>query len=136
MKLRKQVISAFRFSPTQFIQFRLLTLKTHCRVVIVCKFSFFHTICSLDWRSDGWRWKQDGTLKIPHEHEGETWPCKKVYYKTVLPDKSLSGDFKREAYYHPKYPLRVLVVYNGDSSVQVQRPHGNYSIDIIISLES
>ena len=38
----------------------------------------------------------------------------------------LTRAFKREAYFHTKYTLRVLVVYIGDSSVQVPRPHGKY----------
>ena len=79
--------------------------------------------------ADGFRWKQEGTFKINHEDEGEIWPCKKVYYKTVLPDQSLTAAFKRNAFYHSKFPLRVLVVYQGDSSVQVPRPHGKLFVE-------
>ena len=37
----------------------------------------------------------------------------------------LSSAFKREAYHHPDYPMRVLVRYIGDANVQVALPHGN-----------
>ena len=48
-----------------------------------------------------------------------------TYLGKVDGQQVLSSAFKREAYHHPDYPLRILVRYIGDSSVQVPLPHGN-----------
>lgn len=77
---------------------------------------------STDWRDDGWHWRQQGTSSI--QCDGVT--CKKMFFYTVLgtteKEQVLSAEFKREAFHHPDYPLRVLVRYIGDSSVQVGLP--------------
>jgi hypothetical protein len=74
---------------------------------------------AVDWRADGWHWRQQGTSTF--QCEGAN--CKKFFFYTYLGkaegEQVLSSGFKREAFMHPDYPLRVLVRYMGDSSVQV-----------------
>ena len=74
---------------------------------------------SVDWRADGWHWRQQGTSTFLCEGVS----CKKFFFYTYLGkaegEQVLSSGFKREAFMHPDYPLRVLVRYMGDSSVQV-----------------
>lgn len=73
----------------------------------------------IDWRDDGYHWRQQGSFTF----DCEGVPCKKMYFYTNLGKLNgelvLAPDFKREAYLHPDYPLRVLVRYVGDASIQV-----------------
>ena len=77
---------------------------------------------SKDWRDDGWHWRQQGTSSI--QCDGAV--CKKMFFYTVLgtteKEQVLSAEFKREAFHHQDYPMRVLVRYIGDSSIQVGLP--------------
>ena len=71
-----------------------------------------------DWRADKWHWRQRGSTA--YVIEGVI--CKKIEFSTItgifLGEQRVSNEFKREAFFHPHYPMRVLVRYIGDSSVQ------------------
>jgi len=84
----------------------------------------------IDWKADAWRFKQSGTSSFDFtDEDGEVVRCQKVFDYTYLGKKNkkavLSAKFKREVYHNPNYPLRFLINYVGDASVQISAPHGN-----------
>jgi hypothetical protein len=70
------------------------------------------------WQNDKWQWVQKNQRTIFCGGVA----CKKITFYTNLGKvngkQALTADFKREAFIHPDYPLRVLVRYVGDASVQ------------------
>ncbi len=73
------------------------------------------------WRTDGYRWKQDG--KIPFFHNG--YQCYKMYFKLKIGHGAYTKLFSKSAFTHAKYPDKVLISYVGDVSVVVPVPHKN-----------
>lgn len=76
--------------------------------------------------TDGWHWRQQGSSLIQND-EGVT--CKKYFFYTIVENEEgkrvLSHAFKRIVYHNPDFPLRFLIIYVGDCSIQVALPHGN-----------
>ena len=76
-----------------------------------------------DWRCDGYHWRQQGGKS--HELADGVFGKKTPFYSKIG-DGIFSPGFKREVYWDPRYPLRHLIHYIGDSSVQIDvLPHGN-----------
>ncbi len=83
----------------------------------------------VDWKSDGWSFKQSGHYNVKFKEEGETLVGHKWFEYTNLGNKNgkavLLKEFKREIFAHPSFPLRRLIHYIGDCTLQVEKPHGN-----------
>jgi hypothetical protein len=72
-----------------------------------------------DWRADGYRWRQNGTKKLP-----QTSPrLSKVYFNIATPDGN-SKCFQKELF-HPHGHKLVVIHYLGDEGTAVDYPHGN-----------
>lgn len=74
------------------------------------------------WLSDGYRWKQNGTSKIP----GEKPEVRKIHYnlKTLA---GLTGEFKRIVYrplLHSSTVKCAVVHYIGNEKIATDFPHG------------
>ena len=75
-----------------------------------------------DWRVDGYRWRQNSTIKFSF---GDT-VCKRYYFKLqVGPGDEFSTEFTKHAIECPLYENKVLVWYQGDESIVVDFAHGN-----------
>lgn len=74
-----------------------------------------------NWRSDGYRWKQNGKV---HFSCGDL-QCYKIYFKLRVSPVAYSTAFAKTVVSNPKYPNRLLICYDGDDSVVVDFPHGN-----------
>lgn len=74
-----------------------------------------------DWRSDGYRWFQNGTKLIPKNNPR----IKKIYFVCVLPNGS-DTRFRKYAYFSEAAEISVVLVhYLGDEDIAVDFPHGN-----------
>ena len=86
----------------------------------------------LDWRADGYRWREVGGPK-PFKVNQVT--CKKHKFFSVIgrdgENKPVVSDcFHRIVFIHPHHPLRRLVMYTGDQTIQpTLLPHGNASLE-------
>lgn len=75
-----------------------------------------------DWRADGYRWRQNATVKFTH---GEA-KCKRYYFKLKIgPGNDYTNDFSKHAIECSQYEKQILVWYQGDDSVVVDFSHGN-----------
>lgn len=77
----------------------------------------------VDWRSDGYRWKQNGKVKFLCNN----FPCEKIYFKLQIGinPPSFTTKFKKAVFLNPQYPNCALLCYEGDESVAIDLPHGN-----------
>lgn len=74
-----------------------------------------------DWRADGYRWRQNATVKFKH---GEA-NCKRYYFKLkVGPGNDYTNDFSKHAIECSLYDKQLLIWYQGDDSVVVDFSHG------------
>lgn len=79
----------------------------------------FNNIISEDWRADGYRWKQNGTSKLP----GRNPVVDKVHFALLVPGGRSDG-FQKYVY-KPRHRSDVVVVhYRGNEKVAVDFPHG------------
>lgn len=75
-----------------------------------------------DWRVDGYRWRQNSTIRFTY---GGT-DCKRYYFKLqVGPGDEFTTEFTKHAIECPLFENKVLVWYQGDESVVVDFAHGN-----------
>ena len=75
-----------------------------------------------DWRADGYRWRQNATVKFNY---GEA-KCKRYYFKLKTgPGNDYSSEFSKHAIECSLYEKQILVWYQGDDSVVVDFSHGN-----------
>jgi hypothetical protein len=73
------------------------------------------------WRTEGYRWRQTGKVEFDCDgYKGTKW-----YFKTALEKGRYCDSFTKCAYQSEKYPLKVLVVYEGDETSVVEFSHGN-----------
>jgi len=74
-----------------------------------------------NWRSDGYRWKQNGKVQLTC---GDVH-CFKFYFKLRISPLAYSSEFAKTVITHPKYPNRALICYEGNDAVVVDFAHGN-----------
>ncbi|KZS11604.1 Uncharacterized protein APZ42_023545 [Daphnia magna] len=75
-----------------------------------------------DWRADGYRWRQNATVKFKHDEAN----CKRYYFKLkVGPGNDYTNDFSKHAIECSLYDKQLLIWYQGDDSVVVDFSHGN-----------
>ena len=94
-----------------------ISVLFYLKYTYVCTDSVF--IYRLENRSLAWR---EGGGKVL---QFDMMMLRKKPYKTLLANGETSNAFTRTAYWIESYPLRFLVVYEGDSSKQEKFPHGN-----------
>lgn len=90
----------------------------------------------IDWRQDGWHWRQNATYTYTMLN-GKTGPVplKKIpFYCIVGPEVNgtapITKLFTRDVFFHPTIPDRVeLIVYNGDEKNATEHSHGNAKSD-------
>lgn len=66
-----------------------------------------------DWRSDGYRWRQNSTVTFNYDEH----VCKRYYFKLHVAPGECTTEFTRHAIESPLYPNQVLVWYLGNDSV-------------------
>jgi hypothetical protein len=75
-----------------------------------------------DWRADGYRWRQNATVKFSH---GDA-KCKRYYFKLKIgPGNDYTNEFSKHAIECSLYEKQLLIWYQGDNSVVVDFSHGN-----------
>jgi hypothetical protein len=75
-----------------------------------------------DWRADGYRWRQNATVKFNH---GDA-KCKRYYFKLKIgPGNDYTNEFSKHAIECSLYEKQLLIWYQGDNSVVVDFSHGN-----------
>lgn len=74
-----------------------------------------------DWRSDGYRWRQNSTVTFTYDDQ----TCKRYYFKLHVAPGECTTEFTRHAIESPLYPKQVLVWYQGDDSVVVDYSRAN-----------
>ena len=80
-----------------------------------------------DWRSDGYRWRQMGSIFVP-KHA----PVMKKVIFNLLTDKGVTKTFRKCVYsILANDKERVVVHYVGDESVAIDFPHGLYNAALL-----
>lgn len=75
-----------------------------------------------DWRADGYRWRQNATVKFNY---GEA-KCKRYYFKLKIgPGNDYTNEFSKHAIECSLHEKQLLIWYQGDNSVVVDFSHGN-----------
>lgn len=75
--------------------------------------------CTDDWKADGYRWRNNGTKKLPEKAPRFT----KMYLNITTPEGT-SKSFQKEVF-QPRDGQLIIIHYLGDETVAVDYPHGN-----------
>ena len=87
-----------------------------------------------DWRSDGHRWENNGTSKLPRSR-----PIIAKIYFYLKKDNLVSKDFTKSVFMlpNPDSPNpRLLIHYQGDEKLSVAQAHGNAKVQTKLSFRT
>ena len=74
--------------------------------------------CLDDWRADGYRWRQNGTKRLPQKKP----TLSKIYFNITTPE-GVSKSFQKEVF-KPE-GQHLVIIHLGDEAAAVDYPHGN-----------
>jgi len=78
-------------------------------------------VCVEDWIADGYRFRQNGTSKLPRNNP----QVKKIHYQLQLPDGK-RGPFKKFVYEVIGQQDYLILHYVGNETEAADFPHGMY----------
>ena len=122
MRFEKSMSFDYQFLPFSILKHKLLFFI----LLPSCSKINNYTLHLIDWRADGYHWRQHGG-KNNIKFNGKL--CKKTPYYTLFKNEEgqieETNKYMRYCYEHPDFPLRCLIVYKGDATLQNEYPHGN-----------